>query len=783
MSSNLEYDRILSEPELVDWLKEQPRTFGWSALIAYDRFQANRLLLQEYIARHSSEQDAFERITGKMVLAAGKHWSYMNDVVLDAPRLSFERSTVDNSLATLTLRIAGGSHMTVTQMENAPKKVERIDWYDPLQGPKLIAGVRLNDADGSVHEDGRVRLFLGESGLDIRLTLGTSDNEQEQGGRFFQQIFDTWPEDKKYLVLNEFDEIKGAEFLNPDQFRIRGIPAPGAALRASGTYGDGAVACFVSAAGSEVGLTPDKESHLMYLIPSGRSSTVLIGNYYLIKTLIGAKAHSSFYVDLTFDSDNPMAAITKGVVLHKRIMGFSEYDPAFPGFDSLSYNNEVSFAEEPGAMGEFTFGVGDGAIKVEWTSSTEGAYSQFFRNISTSAPNSMTVVDTRWDYRRIYHFEPTPAGGIRLVENEAESRTNIEIIPVGQVDEVIEDSFGTIKLYCENVTRKFLNDRVKWFVDTTSEIEMLRLHGLLFQSDVVVNLKSAHFPCDLAVFGDLAPGMTSFAVEPMEDVLTAGSSLTLRTAPAQAEVDWKVERVIGFGGGLGSITAAGVYTAPAHVEFEGPYTMVRVTASTISASSSALMRIVRRSVLVNPLVVTASDSSGRIQMSGGTVDGGSLTWSVNSVTGAVISDVPPAEGEYDESERFYVPGTGSSGEPFSVDEVTVTNPRSGDSHTSYVLRIEQKLSGTITSVSDGLPAGKLQLVFDNNLGPIDGVTWTVIAGAGAVDARGMFTVDESSPHSFAIVTAYFLIPQVSELVNYIILPIPLIDLEQDGPDQ
>ncbi|MDF2818694.1 MAG: hypothetical protein K0S73_2634 [Stenotrophomonas rhizophila] len=783
MSKDINTNPIVSESELLDWLRVKPRTFGWDALLAYDRFQANRLLLQEYIQRHSSEEDAFERVSGRMLIVAGKHWSYFNDFVLDSPRLSFERSTVDNSLASLTLRITGGSHLTVVQEPNGPRKVERIDWYDPLQGPKLIAGIRLNDADGSVSQDGRVRLDL-SAGLDMRLTLGTSDNEQEEAGRFFQQRFDKWPDDKKYLVLNEFGSIEGAEFLNPDQFRVRAIPAPGANVRTSGHYGDGAVACFVSSVGSEVGLTPDKDSDLRYLIPDGKSATVLIGNYYLIKTLMGSKVRTYMEANFTFNSDSPMSAISSGEILSNDFRGLGWVWSPYPPFEFMTLYDALFFVDQVGVTASFVTDLGGGAITLHWAGENDETM-QYNSKVFTGMPShhyATAITGKIWDFKRSYRFNPTGNGAIGIEEVAEDSISKIEI-------SLQTDSDPALEPYLDQI-RASIIERIRWvfpyefgvMVDTTAEIDLFRLHGLLFKSDVAVNLSSAHFPCDLAAFGQIAPGLTAFAIEPMEDVIAAGASISMKTVPHQQGLTWKVESVAGFEGGTGSIDSSGLYRAPSAGDVTGNYTLVRITASTAEANSSALMRVVLHSVSINPLVVTASSTSGKIQMSAGTVDGGELSWSIESATGATLTDVPPDEGEYDEWERFYVPGPGSSGKLFSVDEVTVTNPRLGDSSISLILRTEKGLSGKVYIADLDIAAGRARLEFDNNMGPISGVTWEVIAGGGSIDSNGVFTVDEHSPHKFAVVTAYFLIPGVAELSNFIILPVPLIDLDKDDSE-
>ena len=41
--------------QLMVWLKQKPRTYGWGAILAYDRQKANKMLKQEHISRFNGE--------------------------------------------------------------------------------------------------------------------------------------------------------------------------------------------------------------------------------------------------------------------------------------------------------------------------------------------------------------------------------------------------------------------------------------------------------------------------------------------------------------------------------------------------------------------------------------------------------------------------------------------------------------------------------------------------------------------------------------------------------
>lgn len=770
----------LTEQELIDWLKVKPRTFGWDAMIFYDRLQTNMLLLQEYIDRFARESGYFEPITDKVTIIDGKNWEFLFDHILDKPRLSFENSTIDKSKATLTMNIMGGTQMTIEQAANAQKRVNKVEWFDPLQGPKLLVTVDLYDAGGVVAEDGRVLLDLSK-GTEFRVTLGTSIEEQEEGGKFYERLFKGWDPEKKIFVLNTLQKFEEGEFLEPERFRIRTMPAPGAKDRNSPHYGDGALMIPVSAKGREVGMNPDQDWEYLYPIPAGRSFTMLIGNDFLVRRLLTEGARN-LAADVSFNYQNSGDE-------NSALKGFSVNSGEYyyvPPLDMESVQHfkgvrlwfEAPLAHGSQGVARFTAAVAESGIEVEWRGTNSGSISRY--GIQTSSPAALSRgVGHTWSGKRNYAFRVAPDGSLKLTETESQP-----------TEWILEATPETLPLHAEyinefqaaysNRVAEEIEGALRLVVDTSQEIDLFRLHGLIFRSGDVASLRTAYLAADLAVFGDLAPALTVFVIDPMEHVMAEGTSLAMRTTPPQAGVRWEVHPVEGFEGPVGAINSSGSYVAPTKDDIEQSFTMVRVSASTATHTSSALVRIVTRSVVVNPLVVATFLKGPKIKVSGGTIDGGSINWSIRSATGATLVDTPPEGGaEFEEGAKFYLPGETSSGATFSVDEVIGTNPRTGKSHSSYFIVVEKELVGTLRLKEGGsLPANQAQLELDAGEGPLAGAIYTVIAGGGSVDANGLFTADASSSHKFGVVTATWKMEGVPITIEgYLILPMPLVDLE------
>ncbi|PYD83758.1 hypothetical protein DNF23_58235, partial [Pseudomonas syringae pv. pisi] len=122
--------------------------------------KVNNLLLQEYIARFSSNA-YLKPVSGEVALSDGFK-ERIHNFILDTPRLTFSNNDLGQSHATLTCSILGGTQLTMrNNVDNW--EADRVIHIDALQGPKLTLDLALEKVPGSVQSDGRVRLDLKDS--------------------------------------------------------------------------------------------------------------------------------------------------------------------------------------------------------------------------------------------------------------------------------------------------------------------------------------------------------------------------------------------------------------------------------------------------------------------------------------------------------------------------------------------------------------------------------------------------------------------------------------------
>ncbi len=772
---------LLSEDEVVNWLKIQPRTYKWQVLIALDRFKTNQLLLQDYIARYSRDE-YFEPInkTVKMVDGTTQVWEYLYDHVLGPPRLSFENSGT-SEWARLNMPILGGIQMTVEQTGVDPKQVTKISWYDPLQAPRLIAEIRLEDTQGEVDNGNNVELDLKE-GTNFRVTFATTHQEQRKGGEMYEAIFRSWPPERQRFRLGQLSDFEEGDVLHPDKFRLRAISAQPARAGDEEGSKEGAILLFVGTKGHPAGDMPDKDARWVYPIPAGRSSTMLVANDVVMRSLLAQGISRSSLIQPKFEYVMEKEAIT-GIRFTR-----GTYTPERHGVELDSQGRYVNISSNlwvfhDQELGMFTVDVDGENVKMAWkfAENTELSHSILMSRGGVDIPGHAYFY-VQYGVESTYAFGLTGDGGSVDLSLAGSDVVDVRVTPLSITDSMKGDLPKLVEL-AGQFMQETLIELQREIASGIQELETFRLYGLLFSGNQSVEQKSVRLPCDLAVFGDISPARTSFQITPDEKNIIQGDSMDFVLSPAQSDVNWTLESVAGFPGGLGSITQRGHYTAPAYGDIPGAqaYTMVRVTATKGEQTSSALVRVVKRSVVINPMVVAASRASKKIRLSGGSLAGGKLTWEVDSATGGTLTDTPPNEdaAEFDEGDMFYVPGSGSSGGLFSVDTITASDGRGGRA-TSHLILLEQTVNGTVVLIpDDSLPDGKIRLGLDGGKGiiPEDETIWEVLAGGGSVDDNGIYTVDADSAYPYTVIAGTYDSPYVL-ITGYLILPIPLVDLEE-----
>ncbi len=801
MSESPHRTDILSESELLDWLRVKPRTLEWDALLVYDRTRANHLLTQEYIRRLHA--DSFLPPISQLIThVQNSHWEYLADYRLSAPRLSFEDSSIANSKANLTMQILGGTQWSIQQEKTGTRQIMRIEEDDPLQGPKLTGQVYLNDVEGHVTTDGKVKINLHEA-MNLELTYAGTRIMRGRAGEYFQQMFEDLPEEQQVFIINELGPVDENDFLDPKTFMFRIFRAKNAQYRDSPTWGEGAILAFINGEGNQSNQGPINEDGWVYPIPEGQSVTLLISNHFFIRRLLENGIRNIADPSAVIELDNPDNPSAPAGTM--RVRGYKKADIVESTeteeehfFDWIRFT--ATFLLDSDGPGDFPLTVRheQERVVIEWKGSTVGLDQDRIPKLSfeRGGQSGLVEFESSWHFKRVYEFSATQFGA----HLKALREYDIDEFSFA-VSKVTPDSANDIRDKWEPVAHWILLTLpLMVFDDTimpTREIDLFRLHSLLFRNAYSMKLASGHYPTDLAMFGQLGSHEAHFVVEPEEVQLIAGGEQQM-TAALEG-VKWTVEHVPGFEGDVGTISAGGLYTAPAGSAFEGSYTLVLVTATLGRHASSSLVKVVRHSVVCNPRVVVVGMNGQEAKFSAGGLGGGALTWKLKSSSGARLTDEPSKDPElYEPGDHFYISGSSPAlpdkpvvDDFFGIDEVSVTNEATGDVATSYVVTLLADGMVTPRPVAGSLTESKVTLqLWANTPDPMPDPEWRVLLGGGTIDAEGVYTADLDAPLKFVVISGYkdYGIPSVSPFCGYILLPIPLVDIETlkddldpDGP--
>lgn len=779
----LERPAAQSEQELLQWMRQQPRTLGWDAIVAYDRVHANRILMQDYITRLGDSQALLPPVSQLFDVIPNKVWEYVQDYRIEAPRLSFERVSFENSQCTLGMRVAGGLHLGLEKaIEERYRRVARIDVIDAARGPQVTARVALAEAPATLTTAGKVQLDLSRA---TQFEVSSPDPAlRALTGSYFQELFRALPDPQKLYVLTTLTRHDGRDVFRTGQFTVRVFPAPSLRQAGPSAYGDGAVLLFIAATGSEPGRVPLNEQSWKYPIPMGRSATLMMGHHFVLRRLVAEGiTRASPNTRLTFENasnvDAPVGEVKVSASYARGLVGHLDDMEPFEKVRAGIFGLPMG---EPSLLGtaSFSFQFDDDALRYRWSGAAEG-HSSTPLEVTTTSPDGYSSFDSHWSVQRDYRFGVADDGALFLTTSAA-ATAECSVHVRTQVAAHVPYA-ATVARAATQLLQSTIDQTFGAFLAPCEEIEIFRSKGLLFHTQDTVNLDSAHFPMDVVLFGDLTPAADAFSIAPLEIALAAEGECDFSLRPSQNDVRWIVERVDAGQADPGSISSAGHYRAPAADAFDGPDLRVRVSALCGTFVSSALVRVLKRAVAINPVVAITALGGARVRLSAGAIDGAALTWSLQSQTGARLQI--PARGTEETSrtdEREYLPGplVDAPARLVSVDEVRVVSGSGTGEHTSYIVVLERGTTAQIRVRESSLPEGHLQLELSTGQGAIEGASWSLLAGGGHLDpVTGVLTLDAGSPHAFVVVMAALQLPGVS-ITDCIILPVPLIDLESLG---
>lgn len=769
MSISENTGRAPSEQELLEWMKIKPRTYGWDAWLCYDRTVLNQSLWRDYMERSDIHPFAAP-FSDRVIITENSVWEFLYSVKLGAPQLSFEQSSINSPRVTMNARAWSGRQLTVTAVQGGARHITSIAEYSPLQGPRLVADAFIDDEDGAASAARQVRMDLSMAEK-CQFSFPGSYQQQVKGGTAFHDLIKALPETSHHCLLNVLGEWDDGAMV-PETVRPRPLPVLDAE---DNPTGDGAVVVMVACTGSDVGGHPDVDGDWKYPIPQGYHAALWIGGHRLMKGIVESSIRgASTGAEFSYDNSNDptVLTVTKGTLLPLVVEGSTQ------PFSALTYSVEVPLAANVSSTAFLDVARGDEGLTLNWkTSSFTNAQAPV---LQSQGPDGATALDSAWRIRATYAFARQEDGTLGLR-------------PVGQatrwVRPVYRQAGALDPLHYEHfpAMAEEIADGLAAVVDRTvarmlggselGEVDRLRYEGLQCPGGAGLAMTSVHLPRDLVLLGTLGPRPGKFLVTPPQARMLAGSTLQLETEPSQAGLEWTVELLEDFQGDAGTISATGLYTAPASAAIEGRFVLVRVTASTATHASSTWVAVLTEALSVNPIVAVVTTPTGTVRLSAGSLDEEELDWSLKSETGAALELPHPDElALFEPGDRVYHRGSGSTGNYFSMDEVTARTS-DGNTRATPILVMEKDRAGTIRIRDEGsLPAGQIQLdFFGSKPDPLPDVVWTLWAGGGSIADTGLYTYDPDAMPPFALITAQY----ESDLVdmgNFLVLPFPMVDL-------
>ncbi|MBC3383554.1 hypothetical protein HU715_015785 [Pseudomonas sp. SWRI12] len=744
--------------EYLQWAALKPRTNGWSALVAYDRNKCNQLLLQEYIEKydHPSMMPPVD-----LVYRTGENtWNWLLGYIIDAPRLSFDNDPDGQSAeVNMSMAIVGGKKISLADTAGHAE-VKTISVFDPLDFPRLEAeGVLLKNVQGSVDQNGEVLLDLGDPLSQAHAWELTGDREARErrmAGTLFKRLFQEADPVRRTFSLGKLAWTSQG-FMTPQSFRLRTLMEKGADTRGVANYGNGLIEMRVAMDGEAPGGLPGED--WLYPLPSDRpdlDALIAFGSHFFMHSIIGKGTARAFNApNAQFDSRIDHRGFIEWLGVKSGTEGYLEIPPfeagigdrkvTFSHYKCPIYINQdyrLTMTLYRGADGSLSLGVGMGSADTKrWMICTvNGVPFHCLMGLGFSGTYRFSLDR---ESRRLQVSLESAHAAVEFYPNV--------LLPwdVAAYMRTAEFNMGLASL---------VGLAVRQIFNGLEAIDAFILDTLLFNAENAVQLKTADLTGEMFLFGSIGARLGTFAIDPVEVLLSHGQAYRFKTIPETPGVKWSVEGLEGNTAGVGQINAdTGAYIAPALAQINGAYQRIKIVATGPGNRhvSRALVTVVARAMTLNPLIEICiaskeNEETETRQLSAHSLDG-DLRWSV-------IGDgsIDPTANEYGEN-IYRAPLRKEPGAPtFTLDEVVVENTTTGQKQSSFMVvkHFSQVLS--VTLEYQGLPANQAKLIAKRNGLPITaGLTWSCMPEeAGSIDSvTGVFTASEITNSQFVLIKA------------------------------
>ncbi|WLH43741.1 hypothetical protein [Pseudomonas beijingensis] len=797
--------------ELLSWMKDQDRMSRWDAIVAMERNKTNLLLIQNYIDKFSYGS-YIPYITGAIATggAGGNFREYIQEFVMDVPRLHYEDTGLDNSKANLRMAVVAGRQVSIEKDVTVWRATRILD-YDPLDGPSLFLDLLLPEVSGEISDNGNIRLDLSKSD-NFRLTFAETQTEQEQAGRVFKALFNRLDDEQRVWTLGTIKRGTNP-MMQPRSFGLR--------TQQGAQEGEGAMLAFVRMEGRHEGGFPGANSGFRYLIPNdaGRdySATVLLGrNRLIVAELVRSLAEmiESDDFDVVFDDDSgDVTATARGGGI-KVPRGSFEYrlesEGGWIGADLQIEHPEFLLKAE----GRMRVALRGQEISVEWP-------------CSGVIRVGITVLDSNIDYlqeiidgfgRRNMNYALTIKATYQLVddvgggtlkrmsfdiESDVSPESGDEILELGDAAKhplnlnIPKDFYEQlIRLYLmllvetAEVLSKILTgvdvsgvieNKIKEEFPTGRAVTGFIAENLELNYGETIQMLNLQSPYDVGLFGRINPAQTTFAITTPEPRIAAGTPhYAFEVFPERTGLKWSVEHLRRLAVSVGTIDEdTGVYTPPAMHQVQGRFTRVRVTATdpVTQFSSSALVTVVRSRLTINPLIQICNLDE-RVPLKLGYLKDDED----NPAPTVVINNPIPGEsGSIESNNGVYTYVSNKDvveGKTYVMDELVATYK--GYTESVYMV-VKQTNPGITIQAPDsleGLTEVALRAIA-NTTDITEHVEWSIeFNGPGAwhSETPGVYQVDEMAPQAFVFIRASYDSVVIGVLEGHLLLALPLLDI-------
>ncbi|WP_194787774.1 hypothetical protein [Pseudomonas sp. UFMG81] len=794
--------------ELLQWLRQKSRLFGWDAIVAIDLDVINRLLAYEY-SRRFHKDSYLKPITAAVPAIEGLRQHRLHDVLLDAPRLAFGTADLTDPQASLGMNIIRGSLVSLASEQANGLQYwvpYRVDWIDPRQQARLSLILNLEEVPGTIDRDRRILLDLSKSD-DFELDLAPWPGDKREGGMLFKKLFNDLADEERFLELGRVGAA-GLDWMKPKLFTLRTQSNP--------THDGGALLVFVAMHMRAPGSMPGADSDFRYLLPGTGSSaatiTVLADRVRVAAGQLSKGLQNVRFVGMEESIDgsgqlngwtmyNPSYYVGQHSIIISKWLGVIAMETSLPidAEDFLMASETVSVSQ-----------VGR-RLELSWPAYINLRYAlkdivvrEFFNEVSYREDYIANGYRHYFDWRSLGASSPMQVVYELSDEYDEEPVLKLErfsLVPgaltedndSGLVSKPFEDNsaqapyldphrlsyvqrlVGDASSFLRETWRSLLNDILvgleKGF--TASEFiqpvveDLVKLNLSLEPEKIRIGI-----PSDIAYFGKLEGGRSP--VLPDAEVrLLAGSKHTFRPVPAVVVTYWSLTLLEPYSGDPGRIDLLGNYTAPSFERIKGTSLRVLVTAHNLYGSSATLVTVLKHSMSLSPQIEVCLPNS-QVHIKAGTLG------KEEDVQWAIASS--QARGQLSESHgvrNTYTAGTPGNTEAFLIERIEASDGASS-AHTYIVT----KSSGALRLQPIRVHAWhetegwvRLRIEIGNQDREAE---WSILnEGAGTVVAEGLDGLYRSDPNAddrYVLVQAK--VEGRGTAYGLIILPLPLRELRE-----